>query len=69
MGMAGIIFEPLPPNFEDIQIMLVISLLVSDFQRSVLSVPSIYVAIIDLSDEQVMFANKYSTTRLFYSFY
>ena len=69
MGMAGIIFEPLPPNFEDIQIMLVISLLVSDFQRSVLSVPSIYVAIIDLSDEQVMFANKYSTTRSFYSFY
>ena len=50
MGVAGLIFEPHPPNFEnqyslrDVQMMLkrfLITLLVSDFQRSVWSVPLI----------------------------
>jgi hypothetical protein len=47
MGLAGLIFEPGPPNFEDQYNFLrcssdfLISLLVSDFQRSVWSVQSI----------------------------
>ena len=58
MGVAGLMFEPHPPNFENqynfynwgVQMMLndfLISCLVSDFQRSVWSVPSISVAVLD----------------------
>ena len=54
-SVAGSIFESHPPNFEnqynfwrcsnDTQIIFLISLLVSDFQRSVWSVPSISLAV------------------------
>ena len=58
MGVAGLIFEPQPPNFEnqynfwrcsnDAKMIFLISVLVSDFQRSVWSVPSISVAVLGL---------------------
>ena len=54
MGVAGLIFEPYPPNFENQYNFwrcsndFLICLLVSDFQRSVWSVPSISVAVLAL---------------------
>ena len=55
MGVAGLIFEPHPPNFKNqcdfwrcSNDPKMISLLVSDFQRSVWSVPSISVAVLAL---------------------
>ena len=58
MGMAGLIFEPRPPNIEnqynfwrcliDSKMIFFLSLQVLNFQRSVWSVPSISVAVLGL---------------------
>ena len=60
MGMAGLIFEPRPPNFENqynfgrclngIKTFFSISLLVSDFQKISVSAPSILKHLLDLTN-------------------
>ena len=61
MGVAGLMFEPHPPNFENhtifedvkkvLKCFFFISLTVLDLQRSVWSVPSIYVAVLALVEQ------------------
>ena len=60
MGVASLVFEPHPPNFENY---FLTSLLVSDFERSVWSVPSISVAVLGLVSLPFQYVNLSARSR------